>query len=53
MTLRMVVLILLVVMVTSLPPATSIAEASVFDTVEDFANYLYEYYNEDDYNEDE
>jgi hypothetical protein len=43
-TLRMLVLTLLVIMVTSLPIATSVASASVLDGVEGFARYLAQYY---------
>jgi uncharacterized membrane protein len=43
-TLRMLVLTLLVIMVTSLPIATSVASASVLDSVEKFAQYLSQYY---------
>ncbi len=45
-TLRMLVLMLLVMMATLLPIATS-AYASGFGAAEDFAYYLYQYYWED------
>lgn len=43
-TLRMLVLTLLVVMVTSLPIATSAASASVLDSAVWFTQYLANYY---------
>ncbi len=43
-TLRMLVLMLLVVMVTLLPIGTSAAHASGLDAAQDFAYYLWQYY---------
>jgi hypothetical protein len=45
MTIRMLVLTLLVVLITSLPvPSTPLAEASNFDRAREFAGYLCENY---------
>ncbi len=44
MALRMLVLALLVVLITALPPTTPPAEASGFDEAREFAKYLCETY---------
>ena len=42
-TLRMLMLTLLVVVITSLPVATSVAYASGLDAAQGFASYLWQY----------